>query len=230
MARDGRDPYHRETPPFVFGGEQQFVEVIEYDQRVRRCRWPSREVVEEVACPVTHGGCYIHEIAAAASGRWLVTQRISGQGEWGYDVFGSAPLERQAGVGFERGYILDLPRFAPDESVLVGGAGLTYLGGWWAPPEDDIDVPARGGPVSPGFVFVHSLPGHEVTRHELRVELPAGWLPADPWAVWYGPREFEVSAGGVRFVPSWGVPVEVRFPLPPVIRLPVPHPSGQGLR
>jgi hypothetical protein len=229
MARASRDPYQRATAPFVLDGEQQLVEVAGYRQRVRRCHWPSREVIEETEWAVTSTGCYIEEIAASPSGHWLVTQRNSGQGEWGYDVFRARPLARVAGVAEERGYILDLPAFSPDESFLVGGAGRTFLGGWWAHPDDDIEEPARGGPVSLGFLFIHRLPGHEVTRHELRVDLPPGWLPEDPWAEWYGPREIGPIAGGVRLVPSWGIPVELRIPLPPVINLAVPHPSGHGL-
>jgi hypothetical protein len=174
-------------------------------------------------------GCYIEEIAASPSGAWLVTQRISGQGEWGYDVFRSSPLARVAGTTEEKGYILDLPRFAADDSLLVGGAGPAYMGGWWAYPDADIDEPARGGPVSLGFLFVHRLPSHEVSRHEFQVELPAGWVPDDPWAVWHGPRHFELTPDSVRLVPSWGVPVVVRMPLPSVIQLPAPHPSGVGL-
>jgi hypothetical protein len=229
VARSNREPYHRATAPFVCDGEAQIVEVTEYRQRVRRCRWPSGEVVEEMVWPVTSAGCYIEEIAPSPSGTWLVTQRISGQGEWGYDVFRSRPLAREAGVAQERGYLLELPRFSADESVLVGGAGLGFMGGWWAHPDDDIDEPARGGPVTLGFLFVHRLPGHQVSRHELRVVLPAGWRPDDPWAVWYGPRDIAPTGSGVRLVPSWGGPVEVAGPLPPVIVLPTPHPSGQGL-
>jgi hypothetical protein len=30
-------------------------------------------------------------------------------------------------------------------------------------------------------------------------------------------------------MPSWGVPVEIGNPLPPLIVLPVPHPSGKGV-
>jgi hypothetical protein len=228
VARSDRDPYYRATAPYVCGGEEQFVEVADLGQDVRRCRWPSREVTEETIWPVTGSGCYIEEIAASPSGTWLVTQRISGQGEWGYDVFRSRPLARVAGVVEEKGYILDLPRFAADESFLAGGAGRAYMGGWWAHPDDDIDEPARGGPVSLGFLFIHRLPSHEVSRHEFRVELPAGWLPDDPWAVWYGPRQIEPTPDGVRLVPSWGVPVEVRMPFPSIIQLPTPHPSGEG--
>lgn len=229
MARGGRDPYYRETAPFTLDGEDQLVEVAGVRQQVRRYRWPSREVIEGTEWPVTACGCAIEEVAVAPSGQWLVTQRFSGQGEWGYDVFATRPLARAAGVVEEKGHALDLPTFSPDESLLVGGAGRGYLGGWWAHPEDEVDDPPRGGSVSIGFLFAHRLPSHEVTRHELRVDLPKGWRPEDPWAEWYGPREIEVRGDRVRLVPSWGVPVEVRLPLPPVIPLPVPHPSGKGL-
>lgn len=80
-----------------------------------------------------------------------------------------------------------------------------------------------------GFLFVYRLPSHRVTRHALRVKLPEGWLPDDPWAEWYGPREITPTANGVRLMPSWGVVVEIELPLPRTIWLPAPHPSGKGL-
>ncbi len=229
MAKGDREPYWCETLPFVLDGEEQFVEVTGYAQRVRRCRWPSREVIEETEWPVTYHGCYIHAVVASPSGNWLVTQRISGQGEWGYDVFRTRPLAQVAGVAEEKGYILDLPAFSPDESCLVGGAGRGFMGGWWTHADDDVDDPPRSGVVSLGFLFVHRLPSHEVSRHELQVNLPPGCQPEDPWSEWYGPREITPTADGVRFLPSWGISVVLRWPLPPVIMLPVPHPSGSGL-
>jgi hypothetical protein len=222
-------PKSRTTKSFDCQGGKQFAQVVDHPQRVQRCRGRSRGVVEEVVCPVTPLGCYIEEIGASPSGAWLVTQRISGQGEWGYDVFRTSPRAREAGVVDEPGYILDLPKFAADESWLVGGAGPGFLGGWWAHPDDEPDEQARGGPASLGFLFVHRLPSHRVTRHELRVQLPKGWLLDDPWDGWLGPRDITPTAGGVRLVPSWGVPVGVKTPLPRVIRLPAPHPSGRGL-
>lgn len=227
MAR--RHSYHKKTAPFLLQGEEQFVQVLDNIQTIQRCRYPSSEVVEETKLPVTRAGCYIDEMAASPSGAWLVTMRISGQGEWGYDVFRSQPLARVAGVAQERGYILELPKFSADESFLVGGAGPGFLGEWWVHPEDEVEDPARGGPVSLGFLFIHKLPSHEVSRHELRVELPAGWQPEDPWAEWYGPSDIAPTSDGVRMLPSWGVPVEVKLPLPPFILLPVPSPSGQGI-
>ncbi len=218
-----------ETEPFVLDGEAQVVEVIDDWQHVRRCRWPSRTVIEEVECPGSDRGSFIDGVAASASGEWLVTMRFTGQGEWGYDVFRTRPLARVAGIDHDFGYILEVPAFAPDASCLVGGAGPGFLGGWWSHPDDDAEEPARGGPVSLGFLFVHRLPSHEVTRHELHVDLPPGWCPDESSGEWWGPRAITVDGGGVRLTPSWGVPVAVPWPLPPVIALPVPHPSGRGL-
>jgi hypothetical protein len=229
VAQSKRSPYYCATAPFICQGEQQFVEVIDDRQTVRRCGWRSKKVIEETVCPLTSAGCYIEEIGASPSGNWLVTQRISGQGEWGYDVFRTFPLARPAGVAEERGYILELPRFAVDESLLVGGFGPAWLGGWWAHPDDDMEGPARGGPVCFGFLFVHRLPSHRVRRHELRVDLPKGWLPEDPEGEWYWPRDVAPTADGVRLVLSWAGPIEVKAPLPRVIRLPTPHPSGKGV-
>lgn len=210
----------------------QVVEVVAglrpLQQTLRRRRVDDGAVLDELCCEVTRAGCAIEGIDVSPSGRWLVTRRNSGQGEWGYDVLTTHPLRRASGVAEERGYLLELPRFSDDETVLVGGAGRGYLGGWWAHPDDEVDDPLRGVPVSPGFVFVHRLADHRETRHALRVELPPGWRPDDPWAEWYGPHDVTPTDEGVRMVTSWGVTVEVKAPLPEVIVLPVPHPSGKG--
>ena len=183
-----------------------------------------------MACPVTRSGCYIEEIGASPSGHWLVTQRLSGQGQWGYDVFRSSPLLREAGVLEERGYMLDMPKFSADETLLIGGFGACWLGGWWAHPDDDYKDSARGGRISFGFLFVHQLPRHRVERHELQMDLPKGWLPADPDAeAWYGARAIEPSGSGIRLTLPGGARVEVEGPLPPVILLPSPHPAGGRL-
>lgn len=231
-------PAHRDDPVcstavFAREGEEQFVAVSGIvppsHQAVRRHSWRSKAVIDETTCPIGLGGCVIEEIAASPAGNWLVTRRSSAQGEWGYDVLRTRPLAREAGVSSERGYMLELPRFSEDESLLVGGFGHRWLGGWWAHPDDDYDQPARGGSVSFGFLIVHRLPDHRVTRHELRVDLPRGWLPDDPDGPWYGPTGLQPTDGGIRMVPSWGPPIEIRAPLPPVMSLPTPHPSGHGV-
>jgi hypothetical protein len=179
---------------------------------------------------VLRSSCYIEEIGAAASGRWLVTQRLSGAGKWGYDVFRCCPLVREAGVIEERGYMVGLPAFSPDESRLVGGFGAGWLGIWWAHPDDDYLDPARGGRITFGFLLVHHLPGHQVKRHELQMHLPEGWRPADPEAeTWYGARAIAPVGEGVRLTLPGGAAVEIEGPLPPVILLPTPHPEGQRI-
>lgn len=228
MQRSKQHPYYRATEAFVCRGEEHFVEVLDARQTVRRSERQTGAAIDEVVCPMASDGCYIHEIAASRSGNWLVTMRISGQGEWGYDVFGTSPLSREAGVITAPGYLLELPRFSEDESRLIGAFGERFLGGWWAHPDDDLEDPARGGPVCLGFLFVHHLPSHHVDRHELQVVLPEGWLPEDPWNGWEGPV-VNPSAHGVELAPSWGVPIEITHPMPPVILLPAPHPSGKGL-
>ena len=234
LARQKPKLFRRATALFVCEGEEQFVEVMDAPrplwQTVRRCHRASKEVVEETACRVTRSGCYIEEIGASPSGTWLVTQRLSGQGEWGYDVFRSCPLAREAGVLAERGYMLDLPKFSVDETRLVGGFGRCWLGGWWAHPEDDYKDAARGGRITFGFLFVHHLPSHLIERHELQMDLPKGWLPEDPEAeTWYGARAIEPAGSGIRLTLPGGAGIEVEGPLPPVILLPTPHTAGGRL-
>ena len=92
------------------------------------------------------------------------------------------------------------------------------------------DMPARGGPETMGFLFVHELPGHRVTRHFLSIDLPKGWIPDDPDAdTWYGPQSIRPANGGVVMTLSWGITLEIEEPIPPVIWLAPPHPSGERL-
>jgi hypothetical protein len=221
------------TAAFLLDGEMQYVEVQGNDypaQKLWRRIRGSGIVADEMSCPVARCGCAIDDIAASPSGNWLVSQRISGGGEWGYDVFRSCPLRREAGILSEPGIILDLPKFSKDESRIVGGFGLRWLGGWWAHPEDEFEDPARGGVVTLGFLFVHHLPRHTVRRHELQMDLPAGWLPAEPEAEkWYGARDITPKKESVKLVLPGGVPFEINEPLPPIILLPTPHPSGGRL-
>jgi hypothetical protein len=219
------------TAPFLCQGEEQFV-TVDYgpgSQTVRRLSWSSQAVVDETNCPITPSGCAIEEIAVSASGNWLVTRRSSGQGEWGYDVFRSCPLIREAGVTATRGYMLELPCFSADETRLIGGFGLKWLGGWWAGPNDEPDDPVPGGVVSFGVLFVHHLPNHRVDHHALEISLPRGWMPDDPWAEeWCGPKTITPAATGVRLTLSWGVSVGITDPIPSVVRLPTPHPSSKA--
>jgi hypothetical protein len=190
----------------------------------------SGEVVDKLLIPNTRCGCAMEEFSISPSGEWIVTRRSSGQGEWGYDVLRAHPLERQAGIPFQSGYMLEMPVFADDESFLLGGYGESWLGGWWCHPEDDFDAPARGGKVTLGWLLRHRLPSHKVTLHELTMKLPSGWLPDDPEApTWYGPTKIRPRGKGVEMTLPGGVPHRIDGPLRKAIALPTPHPMGKKL-
>lgn len=212
--------YHRESPPFVLDGVSQFVEVIDDRQTVRRCRWPSREVIEEIVIPLTHAGCHISEFNVSGSGAWITTERISGQGEWGYDILRTDPLTRVGGVAQARGFISEAPRFAADESCVA-----VFASRWqhWLSKE-----PRLRGYVNVGWLYLYRLPGLEETDHEVVVHLLDDWEPEVEYHRWGLPKQVTPMGEGVRLVPSGGLPVEVVGPLPEVIVLPTPHPSGQG--
>ncbi|MCE9530372.1 MAG: hypothetical protein K8T89_04455 [Planctomycetes bacterium] len=224
--------YYHKCAPFLCEGKKQFVAVEDSRQTVRRRVFHSNAIVDEVVCRITRSGCAIEDIGTSPSGEWIVTQRFSGQGEWGYDVIRTCPLKREAGTPEADGYMLDLPMFSTDETRLIGGFGANWLGGWWAHADDDYEEPSRGGVIAFGFLFVHQLPSHKVKRHTLRMKLPKGWLPKDPDAeTWLGARAIGPAdeGEGARLTLPGGVAVEIEGPLPSVILLPTPHPSGKRL-
>lgn len=221
VGRDIDSYFHRESPPFVHDGVEQFIEVIDDRQTVRRCRWPSREVIEEIVIPLTHAGCHIYAFNIAASGAWATTERLSGQVEWGYDIMRTAPLARVGGIDQRRGYISEAPRFDANESRIAVFAGKLLN---WINAE-----PSRGGHVNVGWLFFHRLPGAEAdTDHEVVVHLPDGWASEIERHWWCLPKEVTPVGEGVRLIPSGGLPVEIPGPLPGVVVLPTPHPSGKG--
>lgn len=224
MARAIDNYYHCESPRFVLGGVSQFVEVIDERQTVRWCRWPSREAIEEVVIPLTNAGCRISGFNVSESGAWITTERVSGQGEWGYDVLRTAPLARVGGVDERRGYISEVPRFAADESRIA-----VFASRWLNWVDDEDETPSRGGYVNVGWLYFHALPGLEETDHEVVVYLPAGWKAEVESFQWHMPKAVTPVGDGVRMLWSGGVPVEIPGPLPAVIVLPTPHPSGKGL-
>ena len=223
MGWDINKYYHRESLPFVHDGITQFLEVIDDRQTVRRCHWPSRETIEEIVIPLTNAGCHIFAFNVAASGAWITTERISGQGEWGYDILRTAPLTRIGGVDERRGYISETPRFATDQSRIA-----VFASRWLHWVDDEDETPSLGGYVNVGWLYFHALPGLEETDHEVVVHLPAGWKAKVKNFQWYMPKEVAPVGDGVRLIPSGGVPVEIPGPLPEVIVLPTPHPSGRG--
>jgi hypothetical protein len=127
--------------------------------------------------------------------------------------------------------MLSLPRFSADETRLVGGFGEGWLGGWWTHADDDpFEDPARGGLITFGFLFDHRLPGHQVKRHRLQMNLTNGWRPDDQEAVfWLGATDIAPCGAGICMRLPGNVTVEIEGPLRSTILLPTPHPAGRRL-
>jgi hypothetical protein len=230
MPKENRSPYYHSVGPFLCDGEEQLVEVLDSRQTVQRSVGPSRIPVETTICPEKTSGCVIENMIASPKGHWIVTCRGSGEGDWGYDVFRVKPLSREAGIIDEGGYMLECPKFWPDESRIVGGGGEGFLSEWWMHADDVCYSAARGGPVTMGFIFIHHLPSHEITRYPLCCDLPKGWIPDDvDCPVWYRPMTIGPTTHGISMVLSWGVTVDLEEPLPAEIWLATPHPSGRAL-
>jgi hypothetical protein len=206
------------------GGKQAVVkEWAPRGNLLRRLDIDSWQPLAESTLSLGFGGCAIEEMRASDSGGWLTTMRTSGQGEWGYDVVCVDTMAREGGVESERGYMLEPAVFSADESRLVGGFGEGWLGDWWSHPDDDRDEPAHGDVVTFGWIFVHLLPDHHVTRHELKMDIPSGWLPDDPWdEKWSGPTGIAPLGDGVRMTLPGGEVFEFAAALPPVLELPTP--------
>jgi hypothetical protein len=222
---DGDNNYNRESKPFPLKGERFVLRVADEAQRVQLVRLGTGAVVEEIVVPISWCGCHIEELTVSPCGNWAATWRLSGQGEWGYDVFATNPLARVAGITEERGYALDAPRFSACGTRLVGAAGR-YFEWWWPQPDWDHDTASDGQTVCVGFLYVHRLPSHEVTRHALLTELPPGWKQARG-AVWRVPRGATPVGEGAR-ITFCGAEVELPAPLGEEILLPTPNPNGTG--
>ena len=186
------------------------------------------EIIDELTVADSDSGCGIEEHVLSASGEWIATSRLSGQGEWGYDLLKAVPLERQAGIEERYGYMLDIPVFSKDESFLLGGYGDAWIGGWWSHPDDDFfEDPARGGEINFGWLFKQHLPTHKLSLVELRMDLPQGWIPTDPdHEIWYGPRNIIPTDTGVSMTLSGGIPFEIETLEESIIIVPTPHPDG----
>lgn len=199
---------HRSEPP------------LPLTQIVARIHAPTWEIAGELSIGVDPTGCAIEEIVASPSGRWAATRRSSGQGESGFDVIDVARMERIGGVARRRGIMLAAPVFAPDEARVLTGIG-PWLGGWWAHPEDELEDPARGGVIDFGCLLELDLDARVLHTCALELEIPAGWVPSDPWAdEWMGPTSIEPLERGARVVLPGGDCFAHAAPLPAVLRLP----------
>lgn len=217
------DDAYRSSPPFTLNGEELFVEVIDTEQTVRLCRWPSKEVVEQTVIPFSHHGCHLESFLVSPSGKWIGTERTSGQGDWGYEILQSSPLRWVGGAENIRGYMNEPPRFAADESNYAVFGSRTFR---WV--KDTTTVFTDGGCVNVGWLYLLRIPHVEVSDHEVVVKLTPGWKAEGRPQDWHMPKGIEPVGDGLRIGDWCGQAIDIPGPLPEVIVLPTPHPTGKG--
>ena len=217
------DEAYRSSPPFTLNGEELFIEVIDTEQTVGLCRWPSKEVVEQTVIPLSHHGCHLESFLVSPSGKWVSTERLSGQGDWGYEILQTSPLRWVGGAENIRGYINEPPRFAADESRYAVFGSLTLR---WV--EDTTTVFTDGGWVNVGWLYLLRIPHVEVSDHEVVVRLTPGWKAEQRSQDWHMPKGIEPVGDGLRIHDWCGQACDIPGPLPETIVLPTPHPSGKG--
>lgn len=203
--------------------------IVYVNERLRLRRPPFYRLSGEAHNPVSRLGCGIEAFRESKSGRWLVTNRNSAQGEWGYDVYSTKPFERCGGVYDCSGYMLQAPVISEDDRFVVGCYGLHWTSSWWAPDGEDNYTPADGGKIVLGTVFVHRLCDHQVARHDLIIDLPEGWVPEDPYDPhWLAVFNLRIESGRIRMT----LPGEIEFTIDErfsnIRDLPVPDPAGGG--
>ncbi len=203
--------------------------VVVEDERqiVLRMRWPDwQQAAETPPLPDTYG-CPAQSLEVSPDGQWIFAERWSGQGDWGYDLLSVEPLRRRLGRSCSWGYMTASPAFSQSGDRLVIGHGKRWAGNWWADLDDldEDDESARGGPVTLGWLIDHRLETLTVTRHELRMELPAGWLPENLEEALDGsPPDISLTGGVIRMTLPGDMELEVAAdPLPEVVWLPVPQ-------
>ena len=164
-------------------------------RRLVRYRWPSMEVLDELAWRPSPCGCAVEGLVVSPSERLLVAWTNTGQGENGYEVYAlDGPLRRLSHLDRDAEpctlrSMYCWPRLSPDERLVVCSPGTNEP--WWVPPEedwpDDWDhygsewaIPSRGGRTMFATLVVHEIASDVATTHRLLFDLEAGWVPDDP--------------------------------------------------
>jgi hypothetical protein len=121
------------------------------------------------------------------------------QTEWGYVLMDLARMAQLPGEFAWPSPTLAPPAFSPNDALVV--SCNFFRSGWWTDEVDDYwDVPSPGGLRKAGTITVQTVASGKMTRHDVLVDLPPGWMPDRPdrpeWDQLWGP-EF-VSERGLR--------------------------------
>ena len=162
------------------------------------------ETMAELEICVPHGG--VEYLALSPRGDRCVATWLD-ESEWGYvaiDVDAWRQLEAEL---YWKTPTLAPPAFSPDGNYVVA---CHYLrDAWWndGRAEDPEEIPSPGGAWLAGAITTHDLATNTISRHDVMVTVPQGWLPDDPynsvWNMLWGPefitdREFRIWLPGGR--------------------------------
>lgn len=142
------------------------------------------------------------------------------QTEWGYVIVDLGAKEQWPGGLLWPSASLVPPEFSPDDQLVV--ACNRIRSGWWNDAEDDSwESPSPGGLRVAGAVTVHEVASGTISRHDVLIELPPGWMPERPdrpdWDTIWGP-EFVSEREFLIWLPD-DTPEVLALPLLPRVKI-----------
>lgn len=150
------------------------------------------------------------------------------QGEWGYvGIDLRAGVQAGLAARMRPGTRAAPPRILADGSAILACASVGAA--WWnlRDHDDPSERPSEGGERRIGWITTHELASGRVRESELVVDLPAGWIPDDPYdSRWYrivGPELDDLASVAV-WLPDGS---RERFSLPLTDRLTLARPLAR---
>jgi hypothetical protein len=177
---------------------------------------------------------YAESLVVSPSERFVAAFLNDGQGMNGFELFSlDGPIRRISGPMMTRAGMYCLPVFSPSECLLACSPGE---GGWWwfkeerwpEAMENEDDLASPGELATFGSLVLHTIERNTTTIHPLQIDLPSGWIPADPWD-----ERWDYGLIGLEFVTDDSLhvllpddtSVDLSLPLPEAVRLPIPKTS-----
>jgi hypothetical protein len=184
---------------------------------LKRLEAGSFRVLDEMEVCVPTGGVeylVINHMGDHGLATWLE------QSEWGYVILDLRMLLQLPGGLTWPSATLAPPEYSLDDAFIV--SCHFFRNGWWTDTVDDYwDFPSPGGLRKVGAISVHDVAAGAVSHHDVLLELPPGWMPAEgdhpDWNMIWGPsfvsdRSFHI------WLPDESTEL-LTLPLPPQVEI-----------
>jgi len=141
--------------------------------------------------------------------------------EWGYVLIDIAVQSQLPTSLVHPVLTLSPPAFSLDGQCILSCNPAPP--GWWTDDSDDYEQsPSQGGERSVGTITVHDISTNRITEHDVRVDLPRGWIPDHPdrseWYRIWGP-EFIAEREFAFWLPD-DQQMSASLPLPAIVKVP----------